>query len=444
MSPMNPYALLGPAILALVLIEFLYCVIRKNGYYSFQDSLIGLGTMILAQCVNVGIAAAVIAGYGFVYDHFAITHISATPVTIVACYVGVDFLFYWFHRAGHRINILWAAHATHHSAEELNYAVALRTSVLQRAASFLFYAPLALIGFEPSVIVPIVAFNLILQLIPHTRLVPRLPVFIDAWLNTPYHHRIHHAANPVYWDKNYGGTFIFWDKLFGTYQDEVEPIYYGITMHPRSWDPTWLNVHWLSVLWSDARAATHGIDKIKIWFKPPGWRPRNLPAYTKLPAKSAENQIKYQTVELQNSRPYLIFQLVIMMSSLFLVISPKSPLTNLERIVVSGLLWWGVTQWAAILESKSWARYGELARLVLSSSFIAFFLNQHGVSGALSSAPLAAGVISLIWMMFVVGPVKRPNQVTNLARKVAPDYLSEWGPERPRHRSYEPGNEASP
>lgn len=444
MATMNPYALLGPAILGLIFFEFIYCVVKKNGYYSFQDSLMGLGTMILAQCVNVGIAAAVIAGYGFVYDHFAITHISATPLTIVACYVGVDFLFYWFHRAGHRINILWAAHATHHSAEELNYAVALRTSVLQRAASFLFYAPLALIGFEPSVIVPIVAFNLILQLIPHTRLVPRLPAFIDAWLNTPYHHRIHHAANPVYWDKNYGGTFIVWDKLFGTYQDEVEPIYYGITIHPRSWDPTWLNLHWLSILWNDAKQASHFSDKIKVWLKPPGWRPRNLPPFEKLPPKSAETQVKYSSEELPNSRPYLLFQLLVLMSSLFLVISPKSPLTNFERVVVSGLLWWGVTQWAAILESKKWARVVEYARLCVSTGVIAFILQRHGTSELLPVLTIASGLIAVVWFAIFVGPVSQLAQRTNAARKIAPDYQADWGSDLPQHRSYAREIDAAP
>jgi alkylglycerol monooxygenase len=436
MSTMNPYALLGPAILGLILFEFLYCLVKKNGYYSFQDSLMGLGTMILAQCVNVGIAAAVIAGYGYVYNHFAVSHIEATPLTILGCYVGVDFLFYWFHRAGHRINILWAAHATHHSAEELNYAVALRTSVLQRAASFIFYVPLALIGFEPSVIVPIVAFNLILQLIPHTRLVPRLPAFIDAWLNTPYHHRIHHAANPVYWDKNYGGTFIFWDKFFGTYQDEVEPIYYGITIHPRSWDPTWLNLHWLSVLWKDARAATHLADAFKIWFMPPGWRPRNLPPFEKLPAKSAENQVKYQTVPLKNSQPYLLLQLVILMSSLFLVISPHSPLGIVERIVVSGLLWWGVTQWGAILESKSSAKPVETIRVLISTLLISTMLITKDRGMASGLLVIFGGLISFLFVLKFLGNADASAQEKNALQKLDPDYRKDWKGRAPVHSSY--------
>lgn len=374
MEKINLYALVAPVVLLLVLAEFLYCLKKKNGYYSFQDSLIGLGTAIIAQCVNVAVAVAVIQIYGWIYDHWAIQHLEPSLAHYALCYLGVDFLFYWFHRAGHRINILWAAHVPHHSAEELNYAVALRSSFTQRAASFLFYWPLAVLGFSPEIILPTVALNLVLQFIPHTRVIGKLPSWIQSWLNTPYHHQVHHAANPIYWDKNYGGTFIFWDRIFGSYQDQTEEPYYGVTIHPKSWDPTYLNFHWFLVLWDDMKQATHFSDKIKIWFMPPGWRPRNLPPYDKTPWRNAQEQVKYVSQALPRSKPYLVFQLVVSMAALFLVIRPDSPLGIAERFWVAVLLWINVTSWAAILESRSWARRLEWARIPVFYVCLAIFL----------------------------------------------------------------------
>lgn len=400
-NPVNIYAMVAPVVLLLVVAEFIYCIYKKNGYYSFQDSLIGLGTAILAQCVNVAVAVAVLGVYGWVYDRFAITHLQPTILNYAICYLGVDFLFYWFHRAGHRVNLLWAMHVPHHSAEELNYAVALRASFTQRAASFLFYWPLAVIGFSPAIILPVVALNLVLQFIPHTRVIPKLPSWIDSWLNTPYHHRIHHAANRIYWDKNYGGTFIFWDKLFGTFKPETEEPYYGVSIHPMSWDPTYLNFHWFHVLYKDMRAATHFSDKVLLWFKPPGFRPRNLPEYDKPPHSSAVGQIKFRTPPFPNSTPYLLAQLVISFALMSLVVGNNSLLSTFEKGVLSFLLWLGITAWGGILASKKWAIPLEAVRIPLVAGFLVFFAGQvHPIFQEHSASVfLSAGVIWL-WAVF--------------------------------------------
>lgn len=257
--------------------------------------------------------------------------------------------------------------------------MALRTGIFQRLASFLFYWPLAIIGFSPELILPVVALNLILQFLPHTRVIPKLPAFIDSWLNTPYHHRIHHAANRIYWDKNYGGTFIIWDRLFGSFQKETETPFYGITVHPSSWDPTWLNFHWFIVLWNDMMNATSFIDKIKIWFMPPGWRPRNLPKQyvENKTEKTAANQIKYEPKPLKGSYPYLIFQLIINMGLLFVIISNKSPLNNIEKFLLSLIIWFSVTTWAHILESRKYVKYYEYVKHVISSLLLWSILKNY-------------------------------------------------------------------
>ncbi len=402
----NVYAVVAPAVLVLTLAEFIYCMVKKNGYYTFQDSLIGMGTMIIAQCVNVGVSVAVLYCYGIIQKEFGIWQIEPTVPNVLLCFLGIDFLFYWFHRAGHRVNLLWALHSTHHSAEELNYAVALRTGFFQRAASFLFYWPLAVIGFPAEVIIPVVAANLVFQLIPHTRVVGKLPDWIGFWLNTPYHHQVHHGANRIYWDKNYGGTFIFWDRLFGTYQDQTEEVYYGITVHPRSWDPTYLNLHWFLVLWNDMRQATHFSDKIKLWFMPPGWRPRNLPPYVKNPHTNEREQVKYRSNALSGSRGYLLTHLVLSLGVMELVISDKSPLPGPQKIGVTLLLWAGVTLWAAILESKPWAKTVELLRIAVTFVSLNVIFNLHRFPFHWTAILAALSVSSALWVMFGIGTRK--------------------------------------
>lgn len=364
----NVYAILTPLVLLLTVAEFIYCLYRKNGYYSFADSVIGFGTAILAQCVNVAVAVAVVASYGWIYENYALFAWEQTGLPVAfqygLCYLGVDFFFYWFHRVGHRVNFFWALHVPHHSAEELNYAVALRAGFFQRAGSFLFYWPLAVFGFAPSVILPMVALNLVLQFIPHTRVIPKLPTWIDSWLNTPWHHQVHHAANPIYWDRNYGGTFIFWDKWFGSYRAQTETPYYGVTIHPLSWDPTYLSLHWFHVLWQDARQATHFIDALKIWFMPPGWRPRNLPPYDKKPALSAETQVKFSTPAAPGAKPYLVVQLALTLALMLAVIRTDSPLVLADRVLVAFALWVSITIWAGFLSSAKWALPLEAVRVV--------------------------------------------------------------------------------
>ena len=406
MDVINVYALVAPAVFVMILAEFIYCMVKKNGYYSFQDSLIGTGTMIMAQCVNVAVAVGVVMVYGWVQERFGLFKIEKTLTAYILCYLGSDFLFYWFHRAGHRINLFWAIHVPHHSAEELNYAVGLRASLTQRAASFLFYWPLALIGFPVEMIIPIVALNLVIQLIPHTRVIPKLPSWIDSWLNTPYHHQVHHAANPIYWDKNMSGTFIIWDKLFGTYSDQTEEPYYGVTIHPESWDPTYLNFHWFIVLYRDMKAATHFVDKILIWFKPPGWRPRNLPPYEKKPAHDAKSQVKYRTVALPGSTPYLLFQLVACMAIMFLVIANHSPIHTWEKVAVFALLWLSVTAWGGILESKPWVGALEGVRLVIFGVLGAGILTRYFEAQATLGLSLM-GVYILVTALFLISLGKK-------------------------------------
>ena len=245
---MNVYAVATPVVLAVVALEAAYCLYQKNGYYRFDDAMANFATAIGHQITNVAVAALVFAFFTAIHSRWPVAEWGATPLSFAALYVSLDFLFYWFHRAGHGINFLWAAHAPHHSSEELNYTVGLRASLTQRLASFLFYWPLAFLA-KPDVVLPLAGLHLLFQLIPHTRVLGRAPRWIEAWLNCPTHHRVHHGINPKYLDKNFGGTFIVWDKLFGTHVEETEPVVYGVLRPVGTFSPIAINLQYWALLW---------------------------------------------------------------------------------------------------------------------------------------------------------------------------------------------------
>jgi alkylglycerol monooxygenase len=399
MQTTNIYMIVAAPVFILIFAEIIYCVVKKNGFYSYQDSLMGLGTMAMAQCVNVALIAPILISYTWIYDNFRIFTFENTWWTFVLCYIGSDFLFYWFHRAGHRVNIFWAAHVPHHSAEELNYAVALRASLTQRAASFLFYWPLCILGFTPNTAISIVAINLVYQLIPHTRVIKKYPKWIEAWLNSPYHHQVHHAANPIYWDKNYGGTFIIWDKMFGTYQPQVEPIYYGISVPPKSWNPFYINFQWFMMIFKDFFTTKIWSDRFKLLFKPPSFRPRDLPQHKELPLMGYIPPEKYTSTPFKHSVPYLCVQLVLAFYTLFPVMSLASPLNGWEKTLLSALIFFHIYNLSLFLEAKPLAKVFETIRIFLLCAFIFQAPLETGYP-LMKYIIYGTSVISLIYLFF--------------------------------------------
>lgn len=396
----NVYAIVTPFVLLLILAEIAWCVWRKNGYYEFQDSIASLGTAIINQCVNVAVSFLWLPALAWLYAH-STWKLEATPLNAVLLFLGVDFLFYWFHRFGHRTNIGWAAHMPHHSTEEMNYAVALRASVTQRFFSFFFYWPLALVGFAPEWVVAMVAFHLVLQLLPHTRVVTKLPHFIESWMNTPSHHRVHHARNDRYLDKNYGGFLIVWDKLFGTFEPETEVCSYGVTSPPNTWDPTFINFQvWKQVV-ADAWNAPKWLDKVRVWFMPTGWRPDGVPALPASAWKRDGKELKFQSTLLPGSKGYLVLQVALGFPVMLLVTRADSALPVLDKVLLSLVLWLAATSWSAILESRRWAVRVEAVRLLAEVALIVSFAARGFVTVPYAGVAAALGAVSLGWLVML-------------------------------------------
>lgn len=225
----------------------------------------------------LGLSISIIT-YSWLVDKVALVHIQSTVWTYIVAFMAIDFAGYWVHRWSHHINIFWNLHVIHHSSEEFNLACALRQSISEIIKIFAFVLlPAALLGVPAKVIATVAPLQLFAQFWYHTRHINKMG-FLEKIFVTPSHHRVHHAINEEYLDKNLGQIFIFWDKLFGTYQEERQdvPPVYGITRPAQTWNPIKINFQHLWLLMKDAWRTKSWKERFTLWFKPTGYRPADV------------------------------------------------------------------------------------------------------------------------------------------------------------------------
>ncbi|MBN8222504.1 MAG: sterol desaturase family protein [Spirochaetes bacterium] len=400
MDKFNPYAFVTPIAIALLLVEIIYNLTAKKGYYSFSEAVANIGTAIGNQTSNLLVAVLIFWGYGYIYENIAPYKIPTNWWSGAILLVLIDFLFYWCHRFGHRVNLFWAAHSPHHSAEEFNFGVALRASVTMRLYSFLFFLPLPFMGFEPVFIYGMVGIHLFMSFWHHTRVIGKMPYF-EIIFNSPSHHRVHHGTNAQYLDKNYSEFLIIWDKFFGTFEPEGEEVCFGVLDHPKSYNPVTINFHHFKVVAKLSWQAPYFWDKIKVWFMPPEWMPRGLDTSPKKKlGMTIAEQVRYAAVSFPASVPYLALHVALGLGYMLLVISPKSPLAGWERAAGSGLIWLMIISWGGILESRRWAPYLEAIRVIGMSGSIVYMLQKYGKSMPLAEYALGAFTILCLGYVF--------------------------------------------
>lgn len=393
----NIYAVLTPLALGFIVLEILICWYYKKKHITFQEAVANFGTALGNQTMNVLVAAGVYVVYGYLWQQYRlIESLEMNSFTFILLLLGIDFIFYWVHRWGHHVNIMWAAHSPHHSAEEMNFFVALRASVTQRLFSFLFFWPLTLIGFHPVDIYAMTGLHLFISFLHHTELIPKLWRWIEYIFTTPSHHRVHHGINFAYLDKNFGEFLIIWDRLFHTYAEEEEKVVYGMYNPPNTWNPISINFHYYQLLWKDAMAAPRWTDKLKIWFMPLGWRPQGLPPKPALQEVTAQNQVRFITTMFLGAKPYLLIHILTGIALMMMVIDPQSPWTTVERWIGSFLLWHMIINWSGIMESKSWLYPSELIRLITTCIFL-ILISDQGISHPMNILWLALSFLSALW-----------------------------------------------
>ena len=283
LNPFQVIVLATPVFLLMIAGEIAWGLARGRNTYRLNDSLSSLSAGMLSQLTKVFTRALRIGLYALVAGSISLVPAPAADAFWTTWYgwlialLFYDLCYYWLHRAGHECAVFWAAHVVHHQSQDYNLSTALRQTSSGDLLGWVFYLPMAFAGVPPLVFGTVALIDLLYQFWVHTEHVPKLGWF-DRWFCSPSNHRVHHAVNDGYLDRNYGGILIVWDRIFGSFREENEACVYGTRSPLDSWDPLWSNVE---VYWALARDSWHArawSDKVRVWFKPPGWRPADVAA----------------------------------------------------------------------------------------------------------------------------------------------------------------------
>lgn len=271
----NPVAYAIPFFALLIVVEAYLNYKERSDNYALKDSVASISMGMGSVFIDLLTKSAAFLIFSFIYNNYALFSdaLAYTVLGWVLLFFLDDVTFYWHHRLSHQVRLLWAAHVNHHSSTHYNLSTALRQSWTEVFYKYLWYLWLPLLGFPPLMILMQISISLIYQFWIHTKRINRFPNWFEFIFNTPAHHRVHHAKNIIYLDKNHAGILIIWDRLFGTFMEEDpnEPIVYGITTNINTYNPLKIASHEFINLGKDIYKAPTFMDKIKYIFLPPGW-----------------------------------------------------------------------------------------------------------------------------------------------------------------------------
>jgi alkylglycerol monooxygenase len=363
-----------PAFLVLVLCEYAYSVWKKQHRYRNLDMISSLSSGITNVVMDVMGLSITILSYEWLVQRVALYQVPDGWFTYAVAFVALDFSGYWVHRWSHQINFFWNKHAIHHSSEEFNLACALRQSVSTFVKLFtILLLPAALLGVPAQVIAVVGPIHLFAQFWYHTRFIDKMG-WLEHILVTPSHHRVHHAINGEYLDKNHGQIFIIWDKWFGTFQPELAhvPPVYGITRPVKTWNPFRINFQHLWLMATDAWRTRSWHDKWRVWWMPTGWRPDDVAA--RYPVEKIDDPYQYRPYNSSND-PVLITWAYLQLSMVFVLtlyfFGHLSPIGTPGIFVYGGFLFLSVYAFTELMDTQPQAWYWELAKNAIGLAIIA-------------------------------------------------------------------------
>lgn len=390
-----------PVFFLLIGIELLVARMRGLTYYRFNDAITNLSCGIGSQVTGIFLKGVTFAGYLYLYAHSPLKDkIPNVWWVWVLLFLGVDFCYYWFHRLAHEVSVLWGSHVVHHQSEEYNLTVALRQAWFQGAFSWVFYLPLAALGFDPKMFLLLASLNTLYQFWIHTKLIGKMHPVIEFVLNTPSHHRVHHGVNPKYIDRNHAGSLIIWDRMFGTFQEEEEEVVYGITSQPKSWNPLWLNFTYWIDLGKDLKAAKGLKTKFIMLFHKPGWRPAEMGGMPELKEVSTATFKKYNAEIPVELNYYIFFQYLFLLggTTFFLMYESKEIFSaNIGlKIATVGIIFYTLISLSALFERKQGIIIAELLRVVCLVVLALFATAAHPVVIGIAAVYF---FISALWLL---------------------------------------------
>lgn len=368
----NYIALAIPAFFILIGIELAFSFWKDRKLYRFNDAVTNISLGVGQQVTGIFLKTALFLGYLFLYENHRLFSVESTLLNWVLLFIAVDFCYYWFHRMSHEVNALWAAHVVHHQSEDYNLSVALRQSWLQNGFSWVFYLPLALLGFEPLMFLTMSAMNTLYQFWIHTQAIGKLGP-LEWVLNTPSHHRVHHGSNPKYIDRNHAGSLIIWDRMFGTFQEEQDKVVYGITTPLNSWNPVWANLHYWKDLWELSNQCTSIGDKMRVFLKPPGWRPDYLGGQQYPKEQDPARYVKYDEDSSSGHHPYALIMFTVHLSIATAMLFFEASLT-IPQMTATGLyVLLGLSTLGGMFDNRPWVIPLEYARILMTLIVLLLF-----------------------------------------------------------------------
>ncbi|MBQ0734004.1 sterol desaturase family protein [Aquimarina celericrescens] len=391
-----------PGFIVLILLEYLVSKWKRISVNEAMDTISSLSSGITDTLRSLTGLALIIISYDWMVSHIALVKIQSSALVYILAFVGLDFAGYWSHRFNHTINLFWNRHIIHHSSEEFNLACALRQSISAIISIYFFlYIPLALLGVPAKVIALVAPIHLFAQFWYHTRLIDKMGV-LEHIIVTPSHHRVHHAINDEYLDKNYAQIFIFWDKFFGTFQEELpnKPPVYGVKKPVNTWNPFYINfMHAWGIL-KDAWRTKKWWDKIRIWYMPTGWRPDDVKE--KYPIQiitDPYNREKYRTESSLFLKIWSWIQLTVTLALLYYMLISFGDLEFTQIINYSIFLAITIFGYTALMDRHIIAVYAEVIKIAFG---IFLIINNNGWFG-MDSLFDSATYLIVIYLVISLG-----------------------------------------
>jgi len=388
---LNLIAFAVPLFIGLIALEYVLARRKKLSYFHMPDTVANLSIGIAERLLDVFVTVLFFSIYDHLQKNYGLFRIRSSAPLWILLLLCTDFLWYWYHRLAHEISLFWAVHVVHHQSEDFNYSVSARITVFQAFVRTGFWAVLPLLGFPATMITSMLLVHGLYPFFIHTRLIGKLGV-LEYIFVTPSHHRVHHASNERYLDKNYGDVFIIWDKIFGTFQaeDGKEEITYGLTTQLKSYSFLWQHFHFLIELWISARGQKGIRNKWKVFFGRPG----EIDPAARERAEKAFNIFRIDRPVEKPLNRYVKWQISLILAGLFVFILLEKNIPALQQLLISCMILVTLVNCGAIMEQKTWIVYLEFSRLVLV--LLSLLLLYPAVWLALSLAV----VVSLIYYYF--------------------------------------------
>lgn len=409
---MNYILMAIPGFLILMLLELAWAKHKNLSLFRLNDAVNSLSMGMISRITRVMYAAIPFSFYIYAHEHFALFQWQNGLWTWLFAFVAYDLGYYWNHRLGHTMNIGWASHVIHHSSEEYNLTTALRQTSVPNVIGWVFYMPLAFLGIDPVIFASVAALNLLYQFWVHTQTIKRMPNWYEAIFVTPSNHRVHHAKNKVYVDRNYGGVFILWDRLFNTFQPELdkEPVVFGISTQLKSWNPIWGNLHFITQLIKDAWNTNSYSDKLTLWFRRTGYRPQDVEQ--RFPIIKSNNKVeKYDTALSKTEQWYVFAQLAINFLWVFGFLNLAANLPIQEHFIFGGILLFSLYSLGLVQERKPWRLSAEILKFLLVSIAMLTLLETPIW---IVSSNMIIGVISCTLLHSTVKQGEEPSRSTKI------------------------------